>query len=256
MRPELFAIAFALISIGSAFSQASAHDTDTDVIATALRFEQDGVRIAEEAQRGDTIISMPVAHRRTAVAREPIRFRGGLRNGAAYVEAGAHGYFAGEFSDIAGGAKMPVWCFSNEPESPDANVACIVNSGDSETGWRVAREPSNRYLPITFTLSPRGTPVDAPALDEQAASVCPDLRAEYVLRGRNRIAVDIELRLGGERVFMVGVFRRLNLQSDGTALLETPYGTLRLATNGDRVLITRTEVPPTPETSQSGDSLP
>jgi hypothetical protein len=117
-------------------------------------------------------------------------------------------------------------------------MECVIQS-DGANGWRVASEPSHKYVPITFAFGPSGTPVSAPVIDEQPVAVHPDLRAEYILRGWNRRAANVELRLGGTNLVAVGVYRPLPRGADGAALFDTPFGVLRLTEDGQSTRIER-----------------
>jgi hypothetical protein len=117
MRTLLIALALAAASAASA--QTAERDPYFSLIEARFEIQQDGIRIPETADRGDAVLSIPVRHRRTGVLREPITLRGGMRDGATYIEAGAHGYHAGDFGREHS-QPSAIWCFSADAESASA----------------------------------------------------------------------------------------------------------------------------------------
>jgi hypothetical protein len=69
-------------------------------------------------------------------------------------------------------------------------------------------------------------------IEERPIDVHSDLRAEYIFRGWGDEHIDVQLRLAGRPMLAVGVFKRIQTESDGSALLQTPFGLLRLERDG------------------------
>jgi hypothetical protein len=190
------------------------------VMQQTLRFDPDDVRVAAEARRGDAVISMGVAHLRTGVLQNELR-RG--RALASVLPSGVPGFYAGQFA-TEGGEPGDMWCFARNAQNIDAGTRCIVQTSQ---GWMEAGDPTNPYFAVTAQVY-TGAPVPDPVIEERPIDVHSDLRAEYIFRGWGDEHIDVQLRLAGRPMLAVGVFKRIQTESDGSALLQTPFGLLRL----------------------------
>lgn len=224
----VLAAAVCLFSQSAATAQTSAPpplDPYLVVMQDALRFDADDVRIAAQVSRGDAIISMGVTHTRTGVLQNDLR-----RNLAliSVLPAGVPGYYAGQYAPI-GGPAGDMWCFALSARNIEAGTKCILQTS---RGWWEAGEPTNPYLPISAQVNPAAPPVPDPIIDERPIDVHSDLRAEYIFRSWGSSHVDVQLRLGGRPILAVGAFKRVQTEADGSALLNTPVGLIRLERDG------------------------
>ena len=219
----LICLAVALLGANTASAQTAPQpDPYLIVMAGTLRFEQDSAQVPEQAGRGDSVISMPVTHLRTGVLQNDLRFRTGLAN---YLDAGAPGFYAGEFATADAPVPGPMWCFARRVDDLEAGTRCILSYGSA---WVAAGEPTNMYFPVSAQVSQSPSPLPVPEIEEREMSVNPALTADYVFRGWGRNHADAQLQLGGRPLLAVGVFKRIQREADGSALLWTPYGVVRL----------------------------
>jgi hypothetical protein len=197
-----------------------------------LRVRPDGVRIPSSVAANEAIISIPVEHLQTGVLRRDLRLRGGAL--ANFLNAGAPGYYAGTFN-MEGQSPHAMWCFATRPDDVTPEIRCLIEYGFDRAGqpvWVVAREPSNKYLPIGAQVSRNPSTMPAPEIEERSVMVHPDLRAEYIFRSWTPTSADVQLRLGGDPILAIGAFRRISRQPDGAVLLMTPSGAIRLTQAG------------------------
>lgn len=188
-----------------------------------LRFHGEGVQIASSVERGDSIISMPVSHLRTGILRNDLRLRGGTL--ANYLDAGVPGFYAGEFA-VQGQTTGAMWCFARRAGDLSAGTRCILEHHAG--AWVVAGEPSNMYFPVSAQVRLNPSTLPAPEIDEEPVRVNPNLTADYIFRGWGRNHADVQLQLGGRPLLAIGVFQRIQREPDGSALLPTPFGLIRL----------------------------
>jgi hypothetical protein len=182
-------------------------------------FHNEGVHIPETATQGDTVISIPVTHLRAAIARQAISDQ---NTGEALVNAGASGYLAGQF----GGED--VWCF--QPSS-GRSVACFVQRSGI---WYATGPANHNFYPTSVQLSALLTRVSPVEIEQGAATASSDLRAEYRLRRWSRRGAEVELLIGRQPVAAgtYRVYQTFARQTDGSALVATPVGLIRLSDAG------------------------
>ncbi len=189
-----------------------------------LRFDADDIRVANEVRRGDAIVSMGVAHLRTGILQNELRRSRAL---VSVLPAGVPGFYAGQFAE-EGREPGEMWCFARATRF-ESGARCIV---ETFAGWIEAGDPSNPYFPLAAQINPQAPPVPTPVIEEQPVDVHPDLRVEYILRGWGNGYVDVQLRLGGRPILAVGAFKRIRTEADGSALLPTPFGVIRMERDG------------------------
>ena len=224
---EILGLGLVLLLAGTAAAQTSpSEDPYLTALEATLRFQGEGVRVASQVGRGDSIISMPVTHLRTGILRNDLRLRGGAL--ANYLDAGVPGFYAGEFA-VEGQSAGPMWCFARRAENLGAGTRCILEYGaGSERVWVGAGDPTNMYFPVAAEVHSNPSTLPTPEIDEQPVSVNPSLTADYVFRGWGRDYADVQLQLGGRPLLAVGVFKRIPREADNSALLATPFGLIRL----------------------------
>lgn len=224
----LFGLVVSSFLAASAMAQTPPQsDPYLTAMEATLRFDGERVVIPSRVERGGSIISMPVTHLRTGILRNDLRLSGGAL--ANYLNAGAPGFYAGEFA-VEGVPAGAMWCFARRATDLSAGTRCILQYRAG--AWVAAGEPTNMYFPVSAQVSPNPSTLPAPEIDEQSVSVNPDLTADYILRSWGRNHVDVQLQLGGRPLLAVGVFKRIQRESDGTALLATPFGLIRLEQDG------------------------
>lgn len=231
---RFFAGLFLIGALASANASAQVSlNTDPYLIAVqgTLNFDADDVRIASEVRRGESIISIGVAHTRTGILQNNLRRNFGL---VSVVPAGVPGYYAGQFAPD-GGPSGDMWCFARNAQNLGAGVSCVIDRGVRYDGvriWREAAEPTNPYFPVSAAINPRAPPLPAPEIAEQAVEIHPDLRIEYIFVSWGDSYVELRTELGGRPTLATGVRKRIRLEADGSALLRTPFGTLRIERDG------------------------
>ena len=147
-----------------------------------------------------------------------------------------------------------MWCFARNAENLGGGTRCIIHQGNRTDGsaiWREAGDPDNPYLPITAGVNLAAPPIPAPEIIEQPVEVHPDLRVEYIFRRWGDDHLDVQLQLGGRPMLATGVFRRVPVEADGSALSATPFGVVRVerAASGRARATLSAPTPPALETA-------
>lgn len=229
MRGIIFVACLLISAVGLAVAQ------ETPPAWSALadqkfEFSAEGTRIATSVERDDIIVSTPIAHQRTVVLLDAVA---NTNSGRTLAPVGAVGYFAGAINN------EDIWCFPTD-QGPWPRVNCFVNRNNT---WFLTGPASNQYYPLTIAMSALLEPVTPVRFEERQVVLHPDLRAEYRFRRWGRNGAEVDLLVGGGTL-MRGLFHSAPRQPDGSALLTTPVGVVRLQPQGNRgASVTNVSVP-------------
>ena len=146
----------------------------------------------------DPIISIPVAHRRTAVLTEDMRDGALLAGNAIVVPAGAPGYQAGAAGSDYSLRGADIWCFFPRFAEGNLRVSCFsetIANNDSENVVAMTTPPANRFAAPVYFTSPYPGTINAPRVEDRPVEFVPDMRLEFsLLRWTARFAF-VQIRI-------------------------------------------------------------
>ncbi|MCA3693928.1 hypothetical protein [Aquidulcibacter sp.] len=196
------------------------------------------VRVASGAvNRGEALVSIPFKYRRTAELTEDLVIPGLFGNGERILlKAGATGYWAGRFSSLTVNSTtlngipirqsygqmsyVQIWCFFGSNDKGKAASACVQLLEDGRAEYIITGRP---YLLKNFSVQ-GASEVLKFSFQEKEVEVLPDLRMEYRFVEWDTKDVDVDFMIQGVWIDSLPAQR----EADGSALLETPAGNLRL----------------------------
>jgi hypothetical protein len=202
------------------------------------------VRVASGAVgRDQALVSIPFRYRRTAELTADLLAAGGWRgNQMVMLKAGAKGYWAGRFrsqlisTTTYGGvpirsspgavSQTEIWCFFGVDDRNREASACVQQLSDGSA--QLVTTGNQPYLLQSFSSSPSNQSVSQFQFVEKPLELFPDLRMEYRFREWDARDLDVHLVVRDTLVENLPSLR----EADGTALVATPAGTLRLRQNG------------------------
>jgi hypothetical protein len=235
-KPLLLGLAAALLCIGAA-PAAESPATGLD-LPPSVRFAGPGDHMADgEAARGAVIASAPLAFARTGVLTEDVTGRGYWVRGV-LAPAGSPAIYLGAaaYSVTRGGRPVSgiptphgeFWCFLPKKAGGRRETLCLgVFPGASLIG------PDNANPYLFHGWAPANGPPNMATkarIDDKPVDLGGEIRVEYVFSGWGRDDVVVNIRAGG----LPAEPLRLSRGADGSALLRTPSGVLRITpTPGD-----------------------
>ena len=190
------------------------------IFSDVLRPRAGEVRMADGAiEPEDVLLSIPVAHRRTAVVEQNVGEGLGILVSPRILSQGARGYWSGHFAQSAAFQGEGAWCFIDEREQRRRSVCFLPRrAGQAPASWS-----ANQYLASSLTISQDLDDFwDAPFVSERPVQIHEDLRLEFVFGGWSGRALNLEIRIGGSRY----VERQIPVAANGAAMLPTPVGTM------------------------------
>jgi len=217
------------------------------------------VRVASGAVgRGQALVSIPFKYRRTAELTENLVIPGLFGSGEKILlKAGAKGYWAGRFSSqivnsttlngvpirqsYGQRSNVQIWCFFGRNDKDKASSACLQQQEDGRAEYIITGQP---YLLKSFSVMNSSTALKF-SFQEKDVELFPDLRMEYRFIEWDSKDVDVDLMIQGVWVDSLPTQR----EADGSALLATPAGNLRLRQEGTNRLkaLASMEQPAKPE---------
>lgn len=200
------------------------------------------VRVASGAVgRDQALVSIPFKYRRTAELTDDLVIPGLFGSGEkVLLKAGAKGYWAGRFSSQVVNSTtlngvpirqsygqrsyVQIWCFFGRDGNDKASNACLQQREDGRAEYIVTGQP---YRLKSFSVMNSSAALKF-SFQEKDVELFPDLRMEYRFIEWDSKDVDVDLMIQGVWVDSLPAQR----QADGSALLSTPAGNLRLRQEG------------------------
>jgi hypothetical protein len=193
-----------------------------------LRLRDGETRVVTgQVAANDPIISIPVAHRRTAVLMEDMRDSALFANNAVVVPAGSPGYQAGAAGSDFSLRGSDIWCFFPRFAEGNLRVSCFSETAantNSEAVVTTTSPPANPFAaPVYYMTAYVGT-INAPRVEDRPIEFVPDMRLEFSLMRWTRTYAWVAIRINGDRVEE----RRLRKDDNNSVSYPTPIGRLRL----------------------------
>ncbi len=190
-----------------------------------------------EITKNGIIASIPFDYRRTGILKSDIIAKPIFKE-KTYLKAGAVGYWAGRFTsqivttrNYSGSSYGPktmteIWCFFGKDGKDRDAYICIQ---DGETSTNVLSTNRKPYMLTEFSSSINEPELDRPKIEEKQLDVAPDLAIEYRFDKFKKNYAVINEYINDELVKT----DTLPLETDGSAILITPLGTIKIVKSKD-----------------------
>lgn len=227
-RTNMCAALFGLVAaaFGSAAAQTQVLDVEQALqhpelltFSEVLRPRSGDVRMTTgPVEPGVVILSIPIAHRRTAIVEQDVGEGLGILVSPRVLVNGARGFWSGNFSPAANIRGEAAWCFLDERQERVRSL-CFVPRINAKAPASYNRD--SRYLAEQLAVTTEvDNQWDTPLVSEQPVLIHDDLRLDYVFDGwRGRDAI-IEIHIGGDAFTTL----RIPASSQGAATLPTAAG--------------------------------
>jgi len=189
------------------------------------------VNTGEVAKNG-IIASVPFDYRRTGILKTDIIAKPIFKE-KTYLKAGAVGYWAGRFTtqlvttrNYGGSSYGPksmteIWCFFGK-DGKDRDAYICIQDGEASTNvLSTNRKP---YMLTEFSSSVGEPELDRPKIEEKQLDIAPDLALEYRFEKFKKNYAVVNQYINSELVKT----DTLPLENDGSAILITPLGNLKI----------------------------